>query len=59
MAQKIKSIYVCDNCGFETAKWLGKCPSCNEWNSFYEEKAVITSNSSKDKCKTKSEVIQL
>ena len=32
---KAKTIFVCNNCGYETAKWLGKCPACNEWNSFY------------------------
>ena len=34
---KTKTIYFCQNCGYESAKWLGKCPSCNEWNSFVEE----------------------
>lgn len=34
---KIKSIYTCQNCGYESPKWLGKCPSCNEWNTFVEE----------------------
>ncbi|SOD19900.1 DNA repair protein RadA [Pedobacter xixiisoli] len=34
---KIKSAYFCQNCGYESAKWLGKCPSCNEWNTFVEE----------------------
>jgi len=34
---KTKSAYFCQNCGFETAKWLGKCPSCNSWNTFVEE----------------------
>lgn len=34
---KIKSKFICQNCGYETFKWLGKCPSCNEWNSFVEE----------------------
>lgn len=34
---KLKSAYFCQNCGYETPKWLGKCPSCNEWNSFVEE----------------------
>jgi DNA repair protein RadA/Sms len=34
---KIKSAYFCQNCGYETPKWLGKCPSCNEWNTFVEE----------------------
>ncbi|OOB77857.1 MAG: DNA repair protein RadA [Epulopiscium sp. Nele67-Bin002] len=34
---KVKQIFVCQNCGYESAKWLGKCNSCNEWNSFVEE----------------------
>lgn len=37
---KAKTIFVCNSCGYESAKWLGKCPACNEWNSFYEEKLV-------------------
>ncbi|MBN2693746.1 DNA repair protein RadA [bacterium] len=36
MAQK-KAIFVCQNCGFKSAKWLGKCPDCEEWNCFSEE----------------------
>ena len=47
---KIKTIFVCSNCGYESAKWLGKCPGCNEWNSFYEEKlAKGTGRSSAEK----------
>ena len=38
MATKVKTVFVCSNCGYESSKWLGKCPGCNEWNSFYEEK---------------------
>ena len=34
---KIKSAFFCQNCGYETPKWLGKCPSCAEWNTFVEE----------------------
>ena len=36
MAQN-KSIYTCQNCGAQSPKWIGKCPSCNEWNSYIEE----------------------
>lgn len=36
MSQKVKTIYVCNECGYETAKWLGKCPSCNNWNTLEE-----------------------
>jgi DNA repair protein RadA/Sms len=34
---KVKTAYFCQNCGYESAKWLGKCPSCQQWNSFVEE----------------------
>lgn len=34
---KVKSAFFCQNCGYEAPKWLGKCPSCGEWNSFVEE----------------------
>ncbi len=39
---KSKSIFVCQNCGAESTKWLGKCNSCNEWNTFVEEKVNKT-----------------
>ena len=39
---KIKTSFFCNNCGHESTKWLGKCPSCNEWNTFVEE--VIEKN---------------
>ncbi|KQR69659.1 DNA repair protein RadA [Pedobacter sp. Leaf176] len=34
---KTKTAYFCQNCGHESAKWLGKCPSCNQWNTLVEE----------------------
>ena len=34
---KIKTAFFCQNCGHQTSKWLGKCPSCSEWNTFVEE----------------------
>ncbi len=34
---KIKSSFFCQNCGHQAPKWLGKCPSCGEWNTFVEE----------------------
>jgi len=33
---KEKTMYVCENCGQESAKWIGKCPSCGQWNTFKE-----------------------
>lgn len=38
MAKGKKSIFFCQNCGHEEAKWLGQCPVCKEWNTFAEEK---------------------
>jgi len=37
---KTKTAFFCSNCGQESAKWVGKCPSCNEWNTFVEEVVV-------------------
>ena len=37
---KSKTVFVCNECGYESAKWLGKCPACNAWNSFFEEKVI-------------------
>ena len=34
---KIKSVYICSECGHESPKWYGKCPSCGEWNTMNEE----------------------
>ncbi len=35
---KTKSIFMCQECGYESPKWMGKCPACNQWNTFVEEK---------------------
>lgn len=40
MAPKSKSVYVCSECGYETAKWFGKCPNCGEWSTLQEEVRV-------------------
>lgn len=37
MATKTKTTYFCQNCGTQSSKWVGRCPSCNEWNTFVEE----------------------
>lgn len=44
---KIKTAFFCQNCGYESAKWVGKCPSCNEWNTFVEE--IIQKEDAKQK----------
>ena len=34
---KVKTTFFCQSCGHQSAKWVGKCPSCNSWNTFVEE----------------------
>ncbi|MCM1285619.1 MAG: DNA repair protein RadA [Acetobacter sp.] len=46
---KIKSTYICSECGYESPKWFGKCPGCNQWNTMSEE---IQSNSKSSATKT-------
>lgn len=39
MAKKIKTVFFCSSCGHESAKWLGQCPACKEWNTLVEAPA--------------------
>ena len=34
---KVKTAFFCQNCGYESVKWVGQCPSCGQWNTFVEE----------------------
>lgn len=43
---KEKTVYFCNNCGNESPKWLGKCPSCGAWNTYVEEKVVAVKSAS-------------
>lgn len=45
---KLKTSYVCLKCGYQTPKWMGKCPECNSWNSFEEVEEIKDQKSSKD-----------
>lgn len=42
---KTKSVFVCQNCGTDSPKWIGRCPSCSEWNTYVEE--IVIKDSSK------------
>ncbi len=42
MAKGAKSVFFCQNCGYESSKWMGQCPGCREWNTFAEEKVAAT-----------------
>ncbi len=46
---KNKTIFTCQNCGGQSAKWLGKCPDCNSWNSFVEEDFSSSPSAAKEK----------
>lgn len=41
---KVKTVFTCQECGYQSAKWQGKCPDCNQWNSFTESEFVKASN---------------
>lgn len=49
---KSKSVFFCQSCGYQAAKWLGNCPSCGEWNTFVEE--VVEKNTAKPDWKQSS-----
>ena len=42
MAKAKKTMFFCQNCGYEAGKWLGQCPACKEWNTFVEEQVTLT-----------------
>ena len=52
MASKIKSVYICSECGYESPKWYGKCPSCGEWNTMNEEVKETSKNLSAAKSRS-------
>lgn len=43
---KTKSIYFCQECGYESSKWMGQCPGCRQWNTFVEEPAAYKNRKS-------------
>ena len=53
VAKGTKTIYFCQNCGYESAKWMGQCPGCREWNTFVEE-TVSAKAASKGSVKNKN-----
>jgi len=46
---KTKTVFSCQNCGYQSPKWLGRCPDCNSWNSFVEENYVMPSVKHKER----------
>jgi DNA repair protein RadA/Sms len=54
MAKKIVTAYFCNECGYESSKWVGKCPACGQWNTFVEQKVVPEKKSIGTKKRTAS-----
>ena len=50
MAKGKTTAFFCQNCGYESAKWMGQCPACKEWNTFVEE-PVVKNSRNKDVCR--------
>ena len=59
MAKQPKSVFVCNECGYEASKWLGKCPACNEWNTFFEQKLEAKEVEKKRQEKQSAETVAL
>ena len=55
MAKATKTVFVCNECGYESAKWMGKCPACNSWNTFFEQKIDKITEGGIKKTKEKNE----
>lgn len=48
MAKDKKTVYFCQNCGYESGKWMGQCPGCRQWNTFVEEVVSAKQSTAKD-----------
>lgn len=55
MGVKNKTVWFCNECGYESAKWLGKCPGCGAWNTFVEEKVTTSKGKTGKKGLVKSQ----
>ncbi len=56
---KVKTVYVCQHCGAESAKWMGRCPSCEQWNTYVEEVVSKSSVAAKASGNLKSKPVRL
>lgn len=54
---KVKSVFFCQSCGYESAKWMGQCPGCHEWNTFVEEQVVAGTGSKSSVIKKRQSVV--
>jgi DNA repair protein RadA/Sms len=54
---KLKTVYICSDCGYESSKWLGKCPECGSWGTLEEEVSSASSKSSVKRKVSKAKVV--
>jgi len=54
---KIKTVYTCQNCNYQSSQWVGQCPQCHEWNSFIEDVVAVSSGSRSGSRAGKSSVV--
>ena len=59
MAKGKSTVFFCQNCGYESAKWMGQCPACREWNSFAEETVQKAPGAKISRRTTTAEPVQL
>lgn len=56
---KVKSVYYCTSCGYESPKWVGSCPACKEWNTMTEEKVTVTKGNVRKSSKERVRPVKL
>lgn len=59
MAKGKASVFFCQNCGYESAKWMGQCPGCKEWNSFVEEMIDKSAPARVKKAASQAEIVKI
>jgi len=59
ITMKIKTLYVCQNCGAQSPRWIGRCPACESWNSYVEENAAVALTESKSRIVYKEDPVLL
>lgn len=58
-SMKAKTVYICESCGYQSPKWMGKCPNCNEWNTFTDAIATKTQSTQAQKTKSRPSLARL
>ena len=59
MAKAKKTVFFCQECGYESPKWMGQCPACKEWNTFVEEKVTVSKGTAAKNTVRETEVVTL